>query len=88
MELKKRVKSAYLFDNGNLAVFDYVGQQIPELQGTYSIDRHKRILLEAMDDCDFKGFYQLLPPGFISHAKDYADYFRDKNLSWNEIAKL
>ena len=87
MSLEKRVVNAYLFDNGNLAVFDWTGHQVEELQGAYSIDKHKRILLEATDTCRFKGF-NILPSGFVSHAKDYADYFRDKNLSWDEIKEL
>lgn len=87
MALKKRVKSAYLFPNGNLGAFNIEGQQIGELQGAYSIDKHKRILLEATDNCDFKGF-NILPIGFITHAKDYADYFRQKNISWEDIENL
>ena len=85
--INKRVKNAYLFDNGNLAAFDIAGEQIPELQGAYSIETHKRILLEAMDDCEFNGFYSL-PPGFNIAAKQYADYFKKQNLSWEEIQAL
>ena len=33
--LTKRIKNAYLFQNGNLAVFGFDGQQIPELQGIF-----------------------------------------------------
>lgn len=68
MALKKRVQNAYLFENGNLAAFDSAGKQIGELQGAYSIKKHKRILLEAMDDCEFQGF-NILPKGFIRHAE-------------------
>ncbi len=87
MPLHKRVKTVFLFDNGNLAVLDIKGQQIGELQSAYSIDTHARILLEATDDCEFKGF-EVLPTGFVKHAKDYADYFRGKNMSWEEIKEL
>ena len=87
MPLEKRVKNVYLFTNGNLATFNYEDEQVPELQGPYSIDIHKRILLEAIDDCEFKGFH-VLPIGFISHAKEWSDYFKGKNLSWDEIKQL
>ena len=52
-----------LFPTGVLSVFDSNGEQIPELQGTYSIDKHKRILLEAMDECKYEGFNQLRDTG-------------------------
>lgn len=83
MALKKRIQNAYLFENGNLVIFDSTGSQIGELQGAYSIDKHKRILLEAMDDCKFEGFY-ILPKGFIKHAEDI-NHFREKNMSWDDI---
>ncbi len=87
MALNKRVTSAILLSTGNLAVFDLERQQIPELQGSYSIDTHQRILLEATDDCKFEGFH-ILPYGFTQHARDFADYFRGKNLSWEEIQEF
>lgn len=87
MALKKRVTKVYLLPNGNFTVFNTEGQQIGELQGPYSIDLHKRILLEAMDDCEFDGF-SILPSGFIKHAKDYADYYRGLDMSWEEIQNL
>lgn len=85
--INKRVKTAYLFDNGNLAVCDEKGEQIPELQGQYSIHTHKRILLEAMDSCEYNGF-EILPIGFILAARDWANYFRSKNMSLEEINSL
>jgi len=85
--LIKRVKNAYLFPNGNLAACNIEGHQIPELQGQYSIEIHKRILLEALDDCEFKGFH-LLPNGFVRTAEDWARFFRDKNKSYKEIKEL
>lgn len=86
MPLVKRITSAYLFSNGNLVVCDKDGQ-IPELQGPYSIELHKRILLEATDNCEFRGF-SALPNGFVLHARSWADSFRDKNLSYEEIKQL
>ncbi len=87
MALEKRVLHAYLFPNGNLATFDFGGSQIPELQGQYSIETHKRILLEARDDCEFKGF-GMLPPSFTVTAKEWADYWRNKNMGFDDIQKL
>lgn len=87
MALIKRAKTVYLFPNGMLAVCDANGQQINELQGTYAIDTHKRILLEAMDDCEFNGF-GVLPFGFTKHAREWAELFRKQNLSWDEIKNL
>lgn len=85
--LVKRIQNAYLFPNGNLAVFDINGEQISELQGQYSIETHKRIVLEALDNCNFEGF-NALPAGFTKEVKDYVGYFRDKNISWEEIHSL
>lgn len=85
--LIKRVKAAYLFENGSLAAIDTKGKQVPELQGEYSIKKHKRILLEATDDCEFKGF-EILPYGFYRSAKSFADYFRNQNMSWDKIQSL
>lgn len=82
----KRVQNAYLFPNGNIAAFDENGEQIPELQGPYSIETHYRLLLERLDNCKLEGF-NVLPAGFIKHANDKAEYFRDQNLSWEEIKK-
>lgn len=87
MALIKRVKDAYLFPNGNLVACDAAGNQISELQDPYSIDKHKRILLEAMDNCEFKGF-GILPAGFQTSASLWARYFREQNLSFEEIENL
>lgn len=85
--MEQRVVAAFLFPNGNLAVFDKNGNQIPELQTQYSIETHKRILLEAVDGCEFHGF-DILPYGFITAAWDWADYFRKQNMSYEEIKNL
>ena len=87
MALTKRVTSAFLFPTGNLAVFDCTGAQIPELQGTYSIELHKRITLEATDMCEFHGFH-MLPKGFIDTAYDWAEHWIEKNMSWDEIQSI
>jgi len=87
MPLVKRVANTYLFENGNIAAFDFAGQQIAELQGSYSIKNHQRILLEAMDNCKFEGF-NILPRGFSKTAKDWAEHFRAQNMSWKEIQDL
>lgn len=84
MPLKKRVQTAFLFPNGVLAACDARGEQIPELQGAYSIDKHKRICLEALPDCKFNGFH-ILPDGFFSAVDSWLEYFADKNMSWEEI---
>ena len=80
----KRVKDVYLFPNGNFAVFDLGGSQISELQGPYSVTLHKRILIEAREDCEFKGLH-ILPPGFIENANTFAKHCNDKGMSWEEI---
>lgn len=80
-------KNVYLFDNGNLAVFDENGEQMPELQGTYSIELHKRILLEADITCKFEGFDRL-PFGFNKSAQDFANYFKNKKMTWEQITNL
>ncbi len=85
--INKRVKNAYLFDNGNLAALDLSGQQIPELQGAYSIEKHKRIVLESLDDCKFNGF-EILPKGFNKHVYDFVNYFRKQEMSWEEICAV
>lgn len=83
MAVIKRVKKVYLFETGNLSVFDETGQRIPELEGPYSIDKHKRILLEAADDLKFEGQH-ILPFGFIKTAWEWSAHFREKGIAWEE----
>jgi hypothetical protein len=83
----RRAKSVYLFTHGIVATCDYMGEQIPELQGSYSIDLHRRILLEALPDCDFMGF-EILPSSFIESVNTWYIYYKDKDLSWDEINNL
>jgi hypothetical protein len=87
MALKKRIANVYLFPNGNLAVFDLAGQQIPELQGLYSIDKHKRILLEAHEICKYEGF-EMIPTGWKETAILWADHFIKQNMSFEEIKEI
>jgi len=81
------VADVFLFPTGTLAVCDIFGNQIPELQGHYSIEKHKRIRLEALSNCMWHGFDQL-PLGFIQAVTNWHNYFRDKNLSWDEINNI
>jgi hypothetical protein len=82
--LTKRVQSAMLFDNGNLAVFDIHGQQISELQGQYSIEKHQRIMVEALDDCKVDGF-EILPPGFMMTVHRFVRNLKAGGLSYEEM---
>lgn len=84
MPLIKRIKYAYLFlnQNGIVNVYDEAGQKIPEFTQYYSIDLHRRIVLEALDDCGFSGF-DALPNGFHTEVQKMIEY-RKQNLSWQE----
>lgn len=82
MALIKRISSATLFPNGMLAVFDTNGKRVGELQGAYSIEKHRDIYIEAADHCEFKGFH-ILPEGFFP-----AEQIRlccTDNLTWAEF---
>lgn len=83
----QRVKSAFLFDNGMIAACDLSGQQIPELQGSYSIEGHKRLLLEALDNCEFTGF-ESVPMGWLRTVNAWFNHFKHQSLSWEEITEL
>lgn len=87
MPLIKRAKDVYLFPTGMLAVCGEDGQQIPELQGPYSIVLHRRIMLEALDECIFIGF-EILPFEFCQVVRNWLKHWHDKNLSWDEIHAL
>jgi len=50
-----KVKCVFLFPNGNVAVTDENGQQIPELQGLYK-DVKDRVLAAADEDTEFNGW--------------------------------
>lgn len=83
MTVIKRVKKVFLFETGNLAVFDEHDQRIAELEGPYSIDKHKRIFLEAADNFKFDGQH-ILPLGFMKTAWEWSAHFREKGIPWEE----
>ena len=85
--INKRIKSATLFPNGMIMVFGTDGEQIPELQGAYSLDLHKRILLEAIDNAVIRGF-DILPYGFVKHAEDWLEQWNPEGKTWEEIQEL
>lgn len=87
MPLIKRAKTVFLFPNGMIACCGQDGEQIAELQGPYSIDLHKRILLESLDDCDIKGF-EILPYSFLESVNRWLSNFKGANLSWEEIKAI
>lgn len=87
MPLIKRVADVFLFPTGMLAVCDVKGEQIGELQGPYSIEKHRRIRLEALESCNYHGF-NILPEGFAETVNNWIAYWYDKNLSWDEINAL
>lgn len=86
MPINKRIKAAFLFENGNLAVIDTAGNQVGELQGPYSIEKHQRILIEAVSGCEMNGF-EILPKGFIAHANELADYCIKNDLNYDDLEK-
>lgn len=65
------VRSAYLFANGNVAVFDENGQQVPELQDQYSSRLHERILDRSDGNTALYGFpprpQEEMPEGVKDH---------------------
>ena len=50
------VTDVYKFPNGEVAVFGCDGQQIPELQGTYSKELHEKIKQHSDDKTNWHGF--------------------------------
>lgn len=85
--INKRIKSSTLFPTGMIATFNMEGEQIGELQGAYSVELHKRILLEASDNAVIRGF-DILPHGFVKHAKDFVEYWKTQDKAWEEIQEL
>ena len=47
------IATAYIFDNGNLMVFDKEGGKIPDHQFTVSDDEFPERLLDLLMACDF-----------------------------------
>lgn len=79
-----QVHYAFLQASGKLTVLDANRQPIPYFSGYYSIQQHKRILLEAAPTCQFLNF-DLLPRGFTNTCMDFATYYREQKLTWEQI---
>jgi hypothetical protein len=45
------IAQVYIMTNGNVAVFDSTGQQMPEMQGPYTIRKQK--LFDAIKEQDY-----------------------------------
>ena len=78
---KIQIKEAILMDNGNLLVSDYEGNQIAELQGQYSFETHKRILLASDEKTRISGF-DIIPTSFKSEIKSFVDYWKSHGWSY------
>ena len=48
------IKSVYLFPNEMICVCDKNGEQIPEFQGRFSIERMKQILDNSDENTEFR----------------------------------
>lgn len=72
----KDVGAVFLFDNGMVATCNIEGEQIPELQGSYSIELHKKIFLRATTNCEWKGF-EIIPVGWIESINNWYKFFKD-----------
>lgn len=79
--MSTRIKEALLMSNGNLMVTDYEGKQISELQGTYSIETHKRIMLLADNETKFVGF-NIIPESFSHVVNEFVLFWNKKGWSY------
>lgn len=52
----KLVMATYKFPNGMVVTFGYDSKQIPELQGVYSKQLHKKIELQSDSKTSWNGF--------------------------------
>lgn len=50
------VSSAYRWKNGMVMVFDTTGRQVPQLQGEYCVDLHRRIRQHSSHQTKWFGF--------------------------------
>jgi hypothetical protein len=57
--MKKLATNSFLFPNGMVATTDQNGEQIPELQGEYSIDLHLKIIKRSSKEAILHGFPEL-----------------------------
>jgi len=55
----KDVVAAFRFPNNMVAVTDRNGEQIPELQGPYTIELHRLIQARATPQCEWNGYWPL-----------------------------
>lgn len=70
-----KIKSAFLFDTGMIVSFDERGEQVPHLQGPYSIEIHAQILAKSDHATEWNGFDQV-PTGWERHAREKSDLFQ------------
>ena len=82
--IKRKLSAVFLFPNGFIAVCGKDGQQVNDLQGEYSVELHKRIMLEADFDTEIKGFH-VLPKAFSEIANEFSDYWKPKKMTWDQI---
>lgn len=78
---KTVIKEALLMANGNLMVSDKNGKQIAELQGQYSFETHKRILLASDENTKITGF-EIIPPSFKREIKDFVSFWKAKGWTY------
>lgn len=50
------VTSVYRFPNGNVCVFNKEGNQVPDLQGKYNAELHKKIRYYSNEVTNWQGF--------------------------------
>jgi len=78
---KARVKAAFLFPNGNVAVFGYDDQQIPDLQGPFEKRMYRRIRRYSDESTRWYGFFRGIESIFPrnSEINDSIPYFEPEN---------
>lgn len=69
MEKKILVMATFKYHNGMVATCGYDGQQIPELQGKYSIELHARIKEHSDERTQWYGFPQKPKPRYQDKEK-------------------
>lgn len=56
ISLGGKVMATYKFPNGNVVTFGYNGQQVPMLQGIYSIELEEKIKQYSNNKTKWEGF--------------------------------
>ena len=51
----QKIACSFLFPNGMIVTFDKSGNQIPMLQGKYSVELHDKIISYSDHNTDWKG---------------------------------